>query len=95
MERLDDTAVEEALRALPEWSREDVLVRTVKRRDWRDAIALVDAIAAEADRRNHHPDLCVTGYRTVTIRLTSHDEGGVTARDVALARRIDELAANP
>jgi 4a-hydroxytetrahydrobiopterin dehydratase len=94
MPKLDDGAIETALRALPDWSREgDVLVRVVKRKDWRDAIALVGAVAVEADRRDHHPDLCVTGYRTVTFRLTTHSAGGITKRDVDLARAIDELAA--
>jgi 4a-hydroxytetrahydrobiopterin dehydratase len=94
MARLDDAAIETALRSLPGWSREgDVLVRVLRRRNWRDAIALVDAVAAEADRRDHHPDLCVTGYRTVTFRLTTHSEGGITQRDLDLARRIEELAA--
>jgi len=92
--KLDDDAIEAALRELRGWSREDaVLVRVVKRKDWRAAIALVDAVAAEADRRDHHPDLCVTGYRTVTFRLTTHSAGGITRRDVDLARAIDELAA--
>ena len=94
MAKLDDEAIDAALRELPEWTRDgDVLVRVVKRKDWRNAIALVDAVAAEADRRDHHPDLCVTGYRTVTFRLTTHSAGGITRRDLDLARAIDELAA--
>jgi len=94
MPRLDDAALETALRDLPDWSRDgEVLVRTIKRRNWRDAIALVDGVAEEADRLDHHPDVCVTGYRTVAFRLTTHSEGGVTDRDVALARRIEDLAA--
>ena len=93
MARIDDEALEGALRDLPDWSRDgDVLVRSIKRRNWREAIDLVDAVAAEADRRDHHPDVCVTGYRNVTFRLTTHSEGGITRRDVDLARRIDELA---
>jgi len=90
---LDDDAIEAALRELPEWERDgEVLVRVVKREDWLAAIALVDAVAAEADRRDHHPDLCVTGYRTVTFRLTTHSAGGITLRDFDMARAIDELA---
>jgi 4a-hydroxytetrahydrobiopterin dehydratase len=93
--KLDDTAIDAALRELPDWLREgDVLVRVVKRKDWRDAIALVDAVAAEADRRDHHPDLCVTGYRTVTFRLTSHDAGGLTRRDIDMAKAIDTLTTD-
>jgi 4a-hydroxytetrahydrobiopterin dehydratase len=92
--KLDDEAIEKALPELPDWAREDdVLVRVFKRRDWRAAIALVDAVAAEAERRDHHPDVCVTGYRTVTFRLTSHSAGGITRRDLDLARAIDALAA--
>ena len=93
MATLDDEAIEAALRGLPDWERDgEVLVRVVKRKDWLAAIALVDAVAAEADRRDHHPDLYVTGYRTVTFRLTTHSAGGVTLRDLDMARAIDELA---
>jgi 4a-hydroxytetrahydrobiopterin dehydratase len=91
---LDEEALATALRELSGWTRDgDSLTRTFRRRDWRDAIALVNAVAEEADRRDHHPDISITGYRNVTFRLTSHDSGGVTKRDVNLARRIDELAA--
>jgi 4a-hydroxytetrahydrobiopterin dehydratase len=93
MPRLDDPAIEEALAGLPGWTRDgDELVRTVQVRDWRAAIALVNTVAAEADRRDHHPDICVTGYRDVTFRLTTHSEGGITGRDVALAEAIDRAA---
>jgi 4a-hydroxytetrahydrobiopterin dehydratase len=92
--KLDDEAIDAALRERPEWTRDgDVLVRVMKRKDWRNAIALVDAVAAEADRREHHPDVCVTGYRIVTFRLTTHSAGGITRRDLDLAGAIDELAA--
>jgi 4a-hydroxytetrahydrobiopterin dehydratase len=92
--RLDDGAIQAALRGLPDWEREgQVLVRVVKRKDWRQAIALVDAVAAVADRRDHHPDVCVTEYRNVSFRLTTHSAGGITQRDLDLARAIDDLAA--
>jgi 4a-hydroxytetrahydrobiopterin dehydratase len=92
---LDDAAIEAALRDLPEWRRDgDTIVRQLKRRDWRDAIALVDAVAAEADRRDHHPDICVIGYRTVTFTLSTHSDGGITSRDLAMAAEIDRLAAS-
>ena len=91
---LDDQALAAALADLPDWTAEDrALVRAFRRQDWRDAIAFVNAVAEEADRRDHHPDISISGYRNVTFRLSSHDAGGVTKRDVNLARRIDELAA--
>ena len=93
MTALDATALEAALRDLPNWAQEgEALVRTFRRRDWRDAIAFVNAVAEEAQRRDHHPDIAIEGYRNVTFRLTSHDSGGITKRDVNLAKRIDELS---
>jgi 4a-hydroxytetrahydrobiopterin dehydratase len=90
---LDDAAIEAALRGLPDWKREgDTITRTVRRRDWLDAIALLNAVAPEAERRNHHPDVCITGYRDVTFRLTTHSKGGITERDIGLATWIDEQA---
>jgi 4a-hydroxytetrahydrobiopterin dehydratase len=92
--RLEDQAIEAALAELPGWSRDgETIVKTYKRRDWADAVAFLNAIAPEADRRDHHPDVCITGYRKVTIRLTSHDEGGITKRDVNLARWIEANAS--
>jgi 4a-hydroxytetrahydrobiopterin dehydratase len=92
MTRLADEELEAALQELAGWTREgDALVREVRRRSWSDAIDFVNEIAREADERNHHPDVCVVGYRTVTLKLTSHDAGGVTGRDVSFARWIEDL----
>ena len=55
-------------------------------------LALVDDIGEAAEAANHHPDVTLT-YPLVEIRLTSHDVGGVTMRDVRLARRISEIAS--
>ena len=91
---LDDKAIDEALRELSGWSREgETLVRTLRRSDWADAIALLNTVAPEADRRNHHPDVEITGYRDITFRLTTHSKGGITQRDIDLARWIEEVAA--
>jgi 4a-hydroxytetrahydrobiopterin dehydratase len=60
--------------------------------DFAAGLALVNAIGAVAEELDHHPDVDLR-YRFVEIRLTSHDVGAVTGRDIRLARRIDELAA--
>jgi 4a-hydroxytetrahydrobiopterin dehydratase len=60
--------------------------------DFATGLALVNAIGAAAEEMDHHPDVDLR-YTTVAIRLTSHDTGGVTARDIRLARWIDALAA--
>ena len=94
MTRLDDAAVDAALADLPGWSRDgDASFRTIRVGGGKAAIALVDAVAVEADRRDHHPDISVTAYRNVTFRLTSHDAGGVTGRDLRLAAAIERLVA--
>ena len=66
--------------------------------DFRSAVQLLDAVAVVADELNHHPDVRL-GWGRVEFALTSHDAGGVTQRDVALALRIraiaDELGATP
>ena len=95
MPALDEAGLAAALVDLPAWASEgEAITRTFRRRDWRGAIALVNEVAEEAERRDHHPDISITGYRNVTFRLTSHDSGGVTKRDINLARRIDELAVD-
>ncbi|HEX4976799.1 MAG TPA: 4a-hydroxytetrahydrobiopterin dehydratase [Nocardioides sp.] len=60
--------------------------------DFATGLALVEEIGAAAEEADHHPDLDLR-YGHLDVRLTSHDSGGVTQRDVALARRVTELAA--
>lgn len=90
---LSDEEINEALKVLPGWSRDgDALVATFRRKDWRDALAFVNAIGDEAERRNHHPDVCIASYRKVTLRLTTHSDAGITQRDVSFATWLNELA---
>jgi 4a-hydroxytetrahydrobiopterin dehydratase len=92
---LNESEREIALAELDGWSLEnEVLVSTYRRTGWKDALAFVNVIGDEAERRDHHPDICITGYRNVTVRLTTHSEGGITKRDVNLARWIAEAARN-
>jgi 4a-hydroxytetrahydrobiopterin dehydratase len=62
-------------------------------RDFATGLAVVNAIGAAAEEMDHHPDLDLR-YAHVDVRLTSHDTGGVTSRDVRLARTITALAAD-
>lgn len=61
--------------------------------DFATGLRLVDQIGAAAEKMDHHPDLELS-YPRVDVRLTSHDVGGVTRRDIELARRISEMAAS-
>jgi 4a-hydroxytetrahydrobiopterin dehydratase len=87
---LDDTAVTEALRALPDWVRDgDALVLRAQLPSFPVAISVVDQVAERAERDNHHPDIDIR-WRTVTFRCSTHSEGGITDLDVALAGAITE-----
>ena len=78
---------------LPTWElTDDALRRTVTFDGYRDAVAFTVRVALEAEVANHHPDLLLSWGR-VEITLTSHDAGGVTERDVEMARTIDGLVA--
>lgn len=63
----------------------------VRTADFAAGLALVDAIGAAAEQMDHHPDLELR-FTHVDVRLRSHDAGGVTGRDIRLARRISALA---
>jgi 4a-hydroxytetrahydrobiopterin dehydratase len=85
--------LDQALRDLPDWSREgDRLVRTVRCPSFRAAIELVSRVADAAEAADHHPDIEVV-WRRVTFRLTSKASGGLTARDTEMAATIDRLAS--
>ena len=85
--------LEQALEDLPAWSgTTDEISRSVRAPDLPTGIRLVDAVAEVAEQVDHHPDIDIR-WRTVTFRLATHSAGGVTARDLDLARRIDQLAA--
>jgi 4a-hydroxytetrahydrobiopterin dehydratase len=91
-EPLTAEEVAAALRDLDEWTGDQRgIARTVTCASFRAAIDLVNAVAAVAEELDHHPDMDVR-YRDVTFAVTTHSAGGVTAYDLALARRIDGLA---
>ncbi|GAA4062810.1 MULTISPECIES: 4a-hydroxytetrahydrobiopterin dehydratase [Actinomadura] len=92
-DRLDDSAVTARLKDLPNWARDgDQIHRRFKAPSFMAGIDLVGEVARAAEEADHHPDIDIR-WRTVTFTLTTHSAGGLTERDFALARRIDEVAA--
>lgn len=76
---------------LPRWEAgAGVITRRYRTGGWKASLMVAGAIAHLAEAAWHHPDLEVS-YSSVGVRLTSHDAGGVTERDLALAGRIEEL----
>jgi len=91
MDTLNQEQVEAALAELSDWGYQDeALVRTFRFADFVHAVDFVERLAEVAEERQHHPDIDIR-YNKVTLRLTSHDAGGVTSRDVALAEAIQHL----
>ena len=90
---LTDDDVATALTQLDDWHGDaHQLRRTVKAPTFAAGIALVDAVAAVADERDHHPDIDIR-WTSITFTLSTHSAGGVTDLDVAMAHQIDELAS--
>ena len=87
-----ESQIAERLTELPGWYFEDGWVRRVYKTDgWPTTLMLVNAIGFCAEAAYHHPDLAVTWGR-VTVKLSTHSAGGITDKDLALARRIEEVA---
>ena len=90
MSRLDEAAVLGALRRTPGWERVGSEIRrTFRFRDFRQALAFVNRVGDLAEAAGHHPDIDIR-YNTVTLALTTHDAGGLTAKDFDLARSIGD-----
>jgi 4a-hydroxytetrahydrobiopterin dehydratase len=92
MPPLSDAEITAALGSLPGWSRTgDEIETTYELASFPDAIAFVVRIGFLAEAADHHPDLDIR-WRKVRVTLTTHDAGGLTAKDTALARQIADLA---
>ncbi len=90
--RLSEGEIEAALRALPGWSlAAGKLHREFRFADFSAAFGFMTRVALAAEAADHHPDWSNVWNRVV-IDLHTHDSGGVTESDVALAKRIGELA---
>src|SRR5258708_17238781 len=82
--------IEEVLKAHAEWHLEGgKLVRKWAFKDFIEAMAFVNRVAAVAEAAGHHPDIDIR-YNQVVLGLISHDAGGITRRDEAMVGRIDK-----
>ena len=88
--RLSEDEIERDLNSLAGWGREGEEIRKqFSFSDFRGSMAFVNAVADLAEAANHHPDITIN-YNRVTLALSSHDAGGLTDRDVNLAKQIEE-----
>lgn len=87
--KLTETEIAAALPGVPGWTRNgDGIERQYKFADFTQAFGFMARVALLAEKADHHPEWSNV-YNKVAIRLTTHDAGGISARDVALARAID------
>jgi len=91
MAKLKSAEIKTALATVPEWRRKgNTITRTYKFKDFPASIKFVVALGKIAEKAWHHPDIDIR-WNKVTLALTTHDEGGLTAKDFTLAKKFDQL----
>jgi 4a-hydroxytetrahydrobiopterin dehydratase len=94
VERLSADARKQALKELAGWSEtpgREAIAKTFTFKDFNEAFGFMSRVALIAEKSDHHPEWRNV-YKTVEVVLATHDAGGVTARDVALAKAMDHIA---
>jgi 4a-hydroxytetrahydrobiopterin dehydratase len=92
MAALSDDSIAQRLTNLPGWQREgDEIVKTFELPSFPEAIAFVTRVADAAEAADHHPDLDIR-YRKVRVALTTHDQGGISDKDFALAAEVESTS---
>jgi 4a-hydroxytetrahydrobiopterin dehydratase len=89
---LGDAEIEEKLAGLSGWQRTgDAIEKSFECGDFVGSVRFVDSLVEPAEAMNHHPDVTIS-WATVTVTISTHSEGGLTANDFKLAEKIDALA---
>ena len=95
VEKLNAKEREAGLLRLNGWvydEAESAISHVFKFKDFSEAFAFMSRVALAAEKAGHHPDWS-NSYNAVTVRLSTHDAGGLSARDIALAEAIDKIMA--
>jgi 4a-hydroxytetrahydrobiopterin dehydratase len=93
IEKLDRAELNAALAGLPGWQRlsgRDALARSFKFKNFRQAFAFMSEVALLAEKADHHPEW-TNVYNRLDIVLTTHEAGGISERDIALATEIEKI----
>jgi 4a-hydroxytetrahydrobiopterin dehydratase len=96
VEKLATAQIEPLIAQVPLWQvmqSGDAIERKFKFRDFVSALAFLNRVGEIAEDEQHHPDLHLTGYRHVTIEITTHAIGGLSENDFILAAKIDGITA--
>ena len=88
---LSDEEIAGRLEGAPGWERDgDAIRKSFDRGDFVGSVEFVRSLVEPAEEMGHHPDVSIS-WSEVEVRVTSHSEGGLTASDFELAKRIDSL----
>jgi 4a-hydroxytetrahydrobiopterin dehydratase len=91
MSVLPNDEVESFIGSHPDWSWADTeITRTFEFADFNESIGFVTRVAMAAEKADHHPDIDIR-WNKVTLTLSTHSEGGLTAKDLDLADKVDGL----
>jgi 4a-hydroxytetrahydrobiopterin dehydratase len=91
MTRLTPKQIKAALPSVPKWEKKgSAISRTFQFKDFVVAMKFVNAVARAAEKAGHHPDIDIR-WNKVKLLLTTHDAGGLTEKDFALARKFDGM----
>jgi 4a-hydroxytetrahydrobiopterin dehydratase len=91
MPKLNSAQISAELAQTPGWEEQEAAItRTHKFKDFSSAIEFVNAVARLAEEANHHPDIDIR-WNQVLLRLSTHDQEGLTEKDFALARKINSI----
>lgn len=92
MALLDDAEIEARLAELPGWERSgEAIAKTFECGDFVGSVRFVESLVEPAEGMNHHPDLEIS-WDKVTVTISTHSEGGLTAADFELAAKVDALS---
>ena len=94
MSKLTESEIQEKLKQLLNWEYEENAIETsLEFETFKDCFAFMTRIAFEAEAQNHHPEW-FNVYNKLSIRLSTHDTGGVTDKDFELAKAIEKILLN-
>ncbi|MGN7515779.1 MAG: 4a-hydroxytetrahydrobiopterin dehydratase [Allomuricauda sp.] len=93
MKKLNTNEIEEALKNLSGWTLKDEMIeKSFTFKDFKEAFSVMTHIAFECEQQNHHPNW-ENVYNSLSIKLSTHDAGGVTRKDIDLAKTIENIVA--
>jgi 4a-hydroxytetrahydrobiopterin dehydratase len=94
MKKLDTKARKAALKKLPKWKDvkgRDAIARKFEFKDFNEAFSFMSRVALLAEKMDHHPEW-FNVYKTVNVTLSTHDAGGITENDIAMASAMEDYA---